>query len=47
MLRLEHVGVSCRRPARLFDGGEDVSFLELALVIVLAEAAEELEAVRA
>src|ERR1700719_3675431 len=24
MLRLEHVGVSCRGPARLFDGREDV-----------------------
>ena len=42
MLRLENVGVSCRGPARLFDGGEDVNFLELTLVIVLAEAAEEL-----
>src|SRR5437868_14854084 len=42
MLRLEHIGVSRRRPARLFDGREDVGFLELALVVVLTEAAEQL-----
>jgi len=31
MLSLENVGVSCRGPARLFDGGEDVGFLELGI----------------
>jgi hypothetical protein len=31
MLRLEHVGVSSRGPARRFEGGEDVGFVELGI----------------